>query len=50
MAPFLTKLLIERNPTIHEEPNKVEKMKMSQNNPPKACNFEKLGKNAMLQN
>jgi len=44
MVAFLTKLLVERNLVVHEEPSKVEKVKMNKNKPPKAGNFEKLGR------
>jgi hypothetical protein len=44
LVAFLTKLLVEKNPVVQEEPSKVEKMKMSRSKPPKACNSKKLGK------
>jgi hypothetical protein len=44
LATFLTKLLVEKNLVVQEKPSKVEKMKMSKNKPPKACNFEEPGK------
>jgi hypothetical protein len=38
VVTFLTNLLVEKNHEVQEEPSKVEKMKMSNNNPLTPCN------------